>query len=165
MRCGNAEARPFLYVIISGAPWLFLFLYILYIVYRKLCPAAAGIWILPKNHDRRDAHRRRPAIWRLCPAVAGFVAVGLGCGPIFPCMLHATPTNFGAEHSGSVIGVQMAFAYCGMTFTPILFGKLAEATTIRLLPFGVALLAGLVLLFTELLNRSVAKRKAADKLR
>ena len=33
------------------------------------------------------------------------------------------------------------------------------------LPFGVALLAGLVLLFTELLNRSVAKRKAADKLR
>lgn len=134
MRCGNAEARAFLYVIISGAPWLFLFLYILYIVYRKLCPAAAG-----------------------------FIAVGLGC--VFPCMLHATPTNFGAEHSGSVIGVQMAFAYCGMTFTPILFGKLAEATTIRLLPFGVALLAGLVLLFTELLNRSVAKRKAADKLR
>ena len=136
MRCGNAEARPFLYVIISGAPRLFLFLYILYIVYRKLCPAAAG-----------------------------FIAVGLGCGPIFPCMLHATPTNFGAEHSGSVIGVQMAFAYCGMTFTPILFGKLAEATTIRLLPFGVALLAGLVLLFTELLNRSVAKRRAADMRR
>ena len=80
-------------------------------------------------------------------------------------MTGATPTNFGAEYSGSVIGVQMAFAYCGMTFTPILFGKLAEATTIRLLPFGVALLAGLVLLFTELLNRSVAKRKAADKLR
>lgn len=99
------------------------------------------------------------------PAVAGFVAVGLGCGPIFPCMLHATPTNFGAEHSGSVIGVQMAFAYCGMTFTPILFGKLAEATTIRLLPFGVALPAGLVLLFTELLNRSVAKRRAADMRR
>lgn len=99
------------------------------------------------------------------PAVAGFIAVGLGCGPIFPCMLHATPTNFGAAHSGSVIGVQMAFAYCGMTFTPILFGKLAEATTIRLLPFGVALLAGLVLLFTELLNRSVDKRRAADMRR
>ncbi len=131
MRCGNAEARPFLYVIISGAPRLFLFLYILYIVYRKLCPAAAG-----------------------------FIAVGLGCEPIFPCMLHATPTNFGVEHSGSVIGVQMAFAYCGMTFTPILFGKLAEATTIRLLPFGVALLAGLVLLFTELLNRSPSSRNA-----
>ena len=97
------------------------------------------------------------------PAVAGFIAVGLGC--VFPCMLHATLTNFGAEHSGSVIGVQMAFAYCGMTFTPILFGKLAEATTIRLLPFGVALLAGPVLLFTELLNRSVAKRRAADMRR
>ena len=45
---GTLRRGPFLYMIISGAPWLFLFLYILYIVYRKLCPAAAGIWILPK---------------------------------------------------------------------------------------------------------------------
>ena len=33
------------------------------------------------------------------------------------------------------------------------------------LPFGVALLVGPVLLFTELLNRSVAKRRAADMRR
>ena len=33
------------------------------------------------------------------------------------------------------------------------------------LPFGVALLAGPVLLFTELLNRSVDKRRAADMRR
>ena len=59
----------------------------------------------------------------------------------------------------------IALAYCGMTFPPLRFGKLDEATTIRLLPFGVALLAGLVLLFTELLNRSVAKRRAADMRR
>lgn len=32
------------------------------------------------------------------------------------------------------------------------------------LPFGVALLAGPVLLFTELLNRSVDKGRAANKL-
>lgn len=92
------------------------------------------------------------------PAAIGFVAVGLGCGPIFPSMLHATPSNFGKQYSGSVIGVQMAFAYCGMTFTPILFGKIAEATTVRLLPFGIMLLAALVLVLTELLNRTVAKR-------
>lgn len=94
------------------------------------------------------------------PAAVGFVAIGLGCGPIFPSMLHATPSNFGEKYSGSVIGVQMAFAYCGMTFTPILFGKLAEATTIRILPFGVILLAALVLILTEILNRMLVKHPA-----
>ena len=94
------------------------------------------------------------------PAAVGFVAIGLGCGPIFPSMLHATPANFGEKYSGSVIGVQMTFAYCGMTFTPILFGKLAEATTIRILPFGVILLAALVLILTEILNRMLVKHPA-----
>lgn len=93
------------------------------------------------------------------PAVIGFAAVGLGCGPIFPCLIHAAPSNFGESNSGSVIGVQMAFSYFGMTFTPLLFGKLAEATTIKLLPFGVILFAALVLLFTELMNAAVAKTR------
>lgn len=93
------------------------------------------------------------------PAVAGFITVGLGCGPIFPSLIHSTPDNFGKKYSGAVLGVQMAFSYCGMTFTPILFGKLAELTTIKLLPYGIILLAGLVLIMTELLNFSVKKRR------
>ena len=87
------------------------------------------------------------------PAAAGFIAVGFGCGPVYPCLLHSVPINFGRRHSGSVIGVIMAFSYFGMTFTPIAFGKLAEATTIRLLPFGVIVLALLVFAMTELMNR------------
>lgn len=55
----------------------------------------------------------------------------------------------------------MAFSYTSMTFTPLVFGELAEAVTIKLLPFGVALLALLVLLFTELMNRAVKRRQTA----
>ena len=55
----------------------------------------------------------------------------------------------------------MAFSYTGMTFTPLLFGELAKAVTIKQLPFGVALLALLVLLFTELMSRAVNRRQTA----
>ena len=55
----------------------------------------------------------------------------------------------------------MAFSYTGMTFTPLVFGELAEAVTIKLVPFGVALLALLVLLFTELMNRAVKRLQTA----
>lgn len=95
------------------------------------------------------------------PALIGFLLVGVGCGPVFPCLIHAVPNNFGAQYSGSVIGLMMAFSYTGMTFTPLLFGELAEAVTIKLLPFGVALLALLVLLFTELMNRAVKRLQTA----
>ena len=94
------------------------------------------------------------------PAAVGFALVGFGCGPVYPCITHATPANFGAEYSGSVIGVQMAFAYLGSTFSPLLFGKLAQATTFRLLPFGVLLLALLVFVLTEATNRIVDKQHA-----
>lgn len=93
------------------------------------------------------------------PAVVGFTLVGLGCGPVYPSLIHSAPKNFGEENSGSVIGVQMAFSYCGMTFTPILFGKIAELTTIKLLPFGIILFAALVLIFTELTNFKTRKNQ------
>src|SRR5699024_5938204 len=39
-------------------------------------------------------------------AVAAFVVIGVGCAPIYPCIIHSTPANFGAENSGSIIGIQ-----------------------------------------------------------
>ncbi|MBO4414252.1 MAG: MFS transporter, partial [Clostridia bacterium] len=49
------------------------------------------------------------------PAVIGFIVAGFGCGPVYPSIIHSTPSNFGREYSGSIIGVQMGFAYIGMT--------------------------------------------------
>ena len=59
-------------------------------------------------------------------AIVGFVVLGIGCGPIYPSIIHSTPFNFGKENSGSIIGVQMASAYIGSTFMSPLFGYLAK---------------------------------------
>lgn len=44
-------------------------------------------------------------------ALAGLIIVGLGCAPVFPCLLHETPENFGEENSQAIMGIQMASAY------------------------------------------------------
>ena len=69
------------------------------------------------------------------PALAGLLLFGLGCAPVYPSIIHATPFRFGKENSQAIIGVQMASAYMGSTFVPPLFGLLAGAVTIRLYPF------------------------------
>ncbi len=69
------------------------------------------------------------------PALAGLLLFGLGCAPVYPSIIHATPFRFGAENSQAVIGIQMASAYVGSTFVPPLFGLLAGTVTIRLYPF------------------------------
>lgn len=72
-------------------------------------------------------------------ALAGFVVMGLGCAPIYPSIIHATPANFGEANSQAVIGIQMASAYVGSTFMPPVFGLIANYISIRLLPFYVLL--------------------------
>ena len=67
-------------------------------------------------------------------SLVGFVLIGLGCAPIYPCIIHSTPENFGADKSQAVIGVQMASAYVGNSVMPPLFGVIAEHITIWLLP-------------------------------
>ena len=67
-------------------------------------------------------------------ALAGLILIGLGCAPIYPCIIHSTPTHFGKEKSQAIIGVQMAAAYIGTMLMPPLFGILANHLSISLLP-------------------------------
>jgi len=60
--------------------------------------------------------------------IIGFLLIGLGCAPIFPSLLHETPAHFGAKKSQTIMGIQMASAYVGITLMPFLFGKLAIFT-------------------------------------
>ena len=85
-------------------------------------------------------------------ALAGLIVVGLGCAPVYPSIIHATPFNFGEENSQAIIGIQMASAYTGSTFMPPLFGALAGAFTIRLYPFYLAAFALLLWIMTERVN-------------
>ena len=43
-------------------------------------------------------------------SLVGFSLIGLGCAPIYPCIIHSTPEHFGAERSQAIIGVPMASA-------------------------------------------------------
>lgn len=78
------------------------------------------------------------AIPTFVTAVAGFVIIGLGCAPVYPCIIHSTPYNFGAENSQGIIGIQMASAYVGSTFMPPLFGVIANGISLRLMPVFLA---------------------------
>ena len=66
--------------------------------------------------------------------LAGLIMIGLGCAPIYPCVIHSTPAHFGEDKSQAVIGVQMAFAYTGTLSMPPLFGIIANNITVALLP-------------------------------
>lgn len=66
--------------------------------------------------------------------VVGFIVIGLGCAPVYPCIIHSTPNNFGAENSQGIIGIQMASAYIGSTFMPPLFGLIANHISLNLMP-------------------------------
>ncbi len=91
-------------------------------------------------------------------ALAGLVIVGIGCAPIYPSVIHATPANFGKENSQAIIGIQMASAYVGTTFMPPLFGIIAENINIGLYPFYMAVFAVLMVVCSEMLNKKVSER-------
>ena len=90
-------------------------------------------------------------------SLVGFMIVGLGLAPIFPCMLHETPVRFGKRNAQSVMGFQMAAAYTGSTLVPPMLGLLATNITIGIFPMFIVLFAMAMLLCTEQLNRFVAK--------
>ncbi|MGG4490914.1 MFS transporter [Metabacillus idriensis] len=85
-------------------------------------------------------------------SLAGFIMIGLGLAPIFPCMLHETPTRFGKKHSQTIMGYQMAVAYTGSTFMPPLLGFLASHSTIGIFPFCLVVFVAGMLLSSEKLN-------------
>ncbi|MBR3561794.1 MAG: MFS transporter [Oscillospiraceae bacterium] len=73
-------------------------------------------------------------------ALLGLILLGLGCAPIYPCIIHSTPSHFGAERSQALIGVQMASAYVGTSLMPPLFGWLSTRLTLRAFPAYLMLL-------------------------
>ena len=86
-------------------------------------------------------------------SLIGFSLVGLGCAPVYPCIIHSTPSHFGAERSQAIIGVQMASAYVGTCLMPPLFGLIANHISIRLLPVYLLILLALMVYMHELLER------------
>lgn len=85
-------------------------------------------------------------------ALVGLIMIGLGCAPIYPCIIHSTPAHFGEDKSQAVIGVQMAFAYMGVLGMPPLFGVIANKVSVSLLPIYLLVILIVMFVMHEALN-------------
>lgn len=85
--------------------------------------------------------------------LTGFLVIGLGCAPIYPCIIHTTPERFGEDKSQALIGVQMAAAYIGTSLMPPVFGLLANRISTGLLPVFLLVMLLLMSLMHERLVR------------
>ena len=90
------------------------------------------------------------------PAAIGFVIIGTGMGPVYPSIQHMAPGNFGKRHSAAVIGLQMASAYIGSTFMPMVFGHIQQAAGIAIMPLYLLLFALLNISLLEIAYRRIA---------
>lgn len=90
-------------------------------------------------------------------AVIAFLTIGFGCAPIYPCIIHSTPSNFGKENSGAIIGIQMASAYVGSTFMPPLFGLLGNVLGFFIMPIFLLFFVLLMISMVEVTFRITKK--------
>ena len=89
---------------------------------------------------------------------AGLIIAGIGCAPIYPCIIHSTPDHFGTGHAQSLIGIQMASAYVGTCLMPSLFGLIANHISVALLPVFLLFLLAVMAFMHTLLCRRTAHR-------
>ncbi len=89
--------------------------------------------------------------------ISGIALIGLGCAPIYPCIIHSTPYRFGADRSQAMIGIQMASAYIGTCLMPPIFGLIANHISVSLLPMYLLILLTVMFFAHEALVRKTSK--------
>ncbi len=87
--------------------------------------------------------------------------LGLGCGPIYPAIIHDTPNRFTSKLSQNVMSVQIGYSYIANISIAPLFGVIGEATTFLLLPYFLFLFLILIVFGNELVQ---IKTKDKSKL-
>ncbi|MDO5540295.1 MAG: MFS transporter [Eubacteriales bacterium] len=92
-------------------------------------------------------------------ALSGLIIIGLGCAPVYPCVIHSTPAHFGADKSQAVIGVQMASAYVGTCLMPPVFGLIAEHISVSLFPVYILAILVLMVMMHEKLEKKTSVQK------
>ncbi len=90
-------------------------------------------------------------------AAIGFVVVGTGMGPVYPAVQHMAPENFGKKYSAAAIGMQMAAAYIGSTFMPMVFGQIQQKLGIDIMPAYLLIFAAVSLAMLEIAYRRIAR--------
>ncbi len=98
--------------------------------------------------------------------------LGLGCAPVYPSLIHATPARFGEALSSRAISIQLAGSYVGSILMPPAFGLVAAKFSVHLWPISLSIFVGLLLLCVLLLdfvthrklNKSYARERVLDIL-
>ena len=98
--------------------------------------------------------------------------LGLGCAPVYPSLIHATPARFGEALSSQAISIQLAGSYVGSILMPPAFGLVATHFSVHLWPISLSIFVGLLLLCVCLLdyvthkklNKSYARERVLDIL-
>lgn len=98
--------------------------------------------------------------------------LGLGCAPVYPSLIHATPARFGEALSSRAISIQLAGSYVGSILMPPAFGLVATKFSVHLWPISLSIFVGLLLLCVLLLdfvthkklNKSYARERVLDIL-
>ncbi len=88
-------------------------------------------------------------------AFIGITLIGLGSAPVFPCIIHSTPVNFGHTHSQAITGIEMACAYTGTLIMPALFGVIGKAISFSLYPAFIGVLLIMMYVMYELVLKRV----------
>ena len=84
--------------------------------------------------------------------------LGLGCAPVYPSLIHATPARFGEELSGRAISIQMAGSYLGSIIMPPAFGFVAGHFSAIVWPIALAFFVGSLLFCVCLLDYVTRKK-------
>ena len=84
----------------------------------------------------------------------GLTLIGLGSSPVFPCIIHSTPYNFGVANSQAITGIEMASAYTGTLIMPGLFGVLGREISFSLYPIFI----GIILITMFLMHESMLRK-------
>ena len=82
-------------------------------------------------------------------SLVGLVLIGLGCAPVYPCIIHSTPAHFGEDKSQAVIGIQMASAYVGSCLMPPVFGLIANNISVALFPVYLVVILMIMIVMPE----------------
>jgi len=89
-------------------------------------------------------------------SLVGLVLIGLGCAPVYPCIIYSTPAHFGEDKSQAVIGIQMASAYVGSCLMPPVFGLIANNISVALFPVYLVVILMIMIVMHELLVKKTS---------
>ena len=95
-------------------------------------------------------------------AVAAFMIIGAGMGPVFPSVLHAVPARFGARFAADITGYHMGGAYVAGFAVQFAFGFVAAELGYAFMSYMLIFFIALTFVLNEVTIRVTSRNKAEN---